>query len=88
MKPEQNEAAIVSLLRESENRIVECCYEIMVAEMELSECEAENDQLFADCRALDNILNKISNRVSMVASGYSEPMIAIGEIEDIINESK
>ena len=53
MKPEQNDAEIVSLLREYEDRISEYSDEML-------ECESENDQLFADCRALDNILNQIS----------------------------
>lgn len=73
MKPEKNDTTIISLLQEAEEKISEYADELL-------ECEFENDQLFADCRALDNILNQISNRVAMVKSGYSSPDIVVDEI--------
>lgn len=77
MKPEQNDTTIISLLREAEEKI-------SVYADEMLEAEFENDQLFADCRALDNTLNRIANRVAIVKSGFSTSGIAIEEITTIL----
>ena len=84
MESKKNEAEMVSMLRGSEERLDDVCEEMGVLCIELAECEAENDQLFSDRLEVDNVLNKIANRVAMVESGYSAPDIAIEEIATIL----
>lgn len=80
----QNESTIVALLHNSEAKISDICDEMHTMCIELSECDAENDQLFANWIDGDNVLNQIANRIAIVKSGFSTSDIAIEEIAAIL----
>lgn len=75
---EANEA-IVELMRDAEDNALSLGAQ--VADMSM-----ENDQLYTDYCKLYDMMVRISTRITLVETGYSNSDIAVLEIEDIISE--
>lgn len=82
----KTEHRVVALLCESEERVRDYCEELYYKNIELSELDDEIEQVIYENRLLTNIVNRISNRIEIVRSGYSNPEIALDEISSIVDE--